>query len=82
MAWLVPHHGEEIRVVEVGATWRGVTRGAEAVNLGAGEVGGPRRHHEGSSRSVGFPHSDMELAVVADLRVCFEKVPSVERDDV
>jgi len=82
VARLVPHHGEEIGVVEVGATWRGVTRRAEAVNLGAGEVRGPRRHHEGPSRGVGFPHGDVELAVVTDLRVGFEKVPAVERNDV
>ena len=78
VAWLVPHHGEEIGMVEVGATWRGITGGAEAVNLGTGEVGGPRGHHEGPSRGVGFPDCDVELAVVADLRICFEKVPSVE----
>jgi len=78
----VTHHGVEIRVVEVGATWRGVTRGAEAVNLGTGEVRRARGHHEGPSRSIGFPNGHVELPIVAYFSISFEEIPSVERNDV
>jgi len=69
-------------MVEVGATWRGVAGGAEAVNLGTGEVGWARGHHEGPSRSIGLPNGHVELAIVADLSIGFEEIPSVERNDV
>ena len=78
----VPHHGVEIRVVEVGATWRGVTRRAEAVNLRAGEVRGPRSHHKGPSGSVRLPNRYVKLPIIADFGVCFQKIPTVERNDV
>lgn len=86
------HHGVEIGVVETGATWSRVSRGLKRVNLSIGEIGrargggrealGPSRKDVGSG-SVGFSDSDVELAVLFDLGIGFQRVlSSVKRHDI
>jgi hypothetical protein len=74
---LVTHHGVEVRVVEIGASRRGVSRGAQTVYLRSGEIRRPRRQcraSEGPSGRVRLSHRHVELPVLAYLRVGLQKI--------
>ena len=79
-------------MVETGATWSRVSRGLKRVNLSIGEIGrargggrealGPSRK-DARSGSIGFSDSDVELAILFDLGISFQRVvSSVKRHDI